>query len=79
MSYLETMNFVHRDLRAANILVARDNSVKVADFGLSHMINAKSRLNKGKKTLIHFISDVDAHQYSLAQVTTSILLLSIST
>jgi serine/threonine protein kinase len=33
MAYLETENFVHRDLRAANILVGERNDVKVADFG----------------------------------------------
>ncbi|KAL5105033.1 Tyrosine-protein kinase Fyn [Taenia crassiceps] len=40
MAYLEEMNFVHRDLRAANILVDRDNSVKVADFGLAKMLDS---------------------------------------
>lgn len=35
MHYLESQNFVHRDLRAANILVGEDDEVKVADFGLA--------------------------------------------
>lgn len=35
MQYLELQNFVHRDLRAANILVGEDNECKVADFGLA--------------------------------------------
>nr|CDS25770.1 tyrosine protein kinase Fyn [Hymenolepis microstoma] len=43
MAYLEEMNFVHRDLRAANILVDRDNSVKVADFGLAKMLDSDVR------------------------------------
>ena len=37
MAYLESRNFVHRDLRAANILVDEDLSVKVADFGLARV------------------------------------------
>ncbi|KAL5015656.1 hypothetical protein ScPMuIL_005245 [Solemya velum] len=38
MAYLEEKNFVHRDLRAANILVGENNNVKVADFGLARLI-----------------------------------------
>ncbi|CAD5125233.1 DgyrCDS13472 [Dimorphilus gyrociliatus] len=38
MKYLEKENFIHRDLRAANILVGENNEVKVADFGLAKEI-----------------------------------------
>ena len=37
MAYLEGKNYVHRDLRAANILVGENNIVKVADFGLARL------------------------------------------
>ncbi|XP_050400024.1 tyrosine-protein kinase SRK2 [Patella vulgata] len=39
MAYLETENFVHRDLRAANILVGEHYEVKVADFGLARILH----------------------------------------
>ncbi|XP_041359598.1 tyrosine-protein kinase SRK2-like [Gigantopelta aegis] len=38
MAFLELENFVHRDLRAANILVGDNNEVKVADFGLARIL-----------------------------------------
>ena len=37
MSYLEEKNYVHRDLRAANILVGENNTCKGADFGLARL------------------------------------------
>ncbi|XP_013889474.1 proto-oncogene tyrosine-protein kinase Src isoform X2 [Austrofundulus limnaeus] len=38
MAYVERMNYVHRDLRAANILVGENLICKVADFGLARLI-----------------------------------------
>ncbi|XP_023652486.1 proto-oncogene tyrosine-protein kinase Src-like [Paramormyrops kingsleyae] len=38
MAYVERMNYVHRDLRAANILVGEKIQCKVADFGLARLI-----------------------------------------
>jgi len=38
MAYLEAQNFIHRDVRAANVLVGDHNTVKVADFGLARVI-----------------------------------------
>lgn len=35
---MERMNYVHRDLRAANILVGENLVCKVADFGLARLI-----------------------------------------
>uniref|UniRef100_H2YT87 non-specific protein-tyrosine kinase n=1 Tax=Ciona savignyi TaxID=51511 RepID=H2YT87_CIOSA len=38
MAYLETNNYIYRDLAARNILVGKNNCVKVADFGLARAI-----------------------------------------
>uniref|UniRef100_A0A8C5P8G1 Tyrosine-protein kinase n=1 Tax=Leptobrachium leishanense TaxID=445787 RepID=A0A8C5P8G1_9ANUR len=38
MAFLERKNYIHRDLRAANILVSEDLCCKIADFGLARVI-----------------------------------------
>lgn len=38
MAYIEQENFIHRDVRAANVLVGHGQLCKVADFGLSRLI-----------------------------------------
>ncbi|EGW11408.1 Proto-oncogene tyrosine-protein kinase FGR [Cricetulus griseus] len=38
MAYMERMNYIHRDLRAANILVGEQLICKIADFGLARLI-----------------------------------------
>ncbi|XP_029571051.1 LIM domain kinase 1 isoform X3 [Salmo trutta] len=51
MSYLHSMNIIHRDLNSYNCLVRENNSVVVADFGLARLmvedkIQDKSLLQK---------------------------------
>uniref|UniRef100_A0A671UVQ9 Tyrosine-protein kinase n=1 Tax=Sparus aurata TaxID=8175 RepID=A0A671UVQ9_SPAAU len=38
MAYIERMNYIHRDLRSANILVGDSMVCKIADFGLARLI-----------------------------------------
>uniref|UniRef100_A0AAQ5Z8A6 non-specific protein-tyrosine kinase n=1 Tax=Amphiprion ocellaris TaxID=80972 RepID=A0AAQ5Z8A6_AMPOC len=38
MAYLESSNFIHRDLAARNCLVAKNNEVKVSDFGMTRFV-----------------------------------------
>lgn len=38
MAYIERMNYIHRDLRSANILVGDSLVCKIADFGLARLI-----------------------------------------
>uniref|UniRef100_A0A2R9B7Y3 Tyrosine-protein kinase n=1 Tax=Pan paniscus TaxID=9597 RepID=A0A2R9B7Y3_PANPA len=38
MAYIERMNYIHRDLWAANILVGENLLCKIADFGLARLI-----------------------------------------
>lgn len=38
MAFIEKQNYIHRDVRAANILVGKNQVCKVADFGLARLI-----------------------------------------
>lgn len=48
MVYLEKVGVVHRDLRAANVLVDEDGSVKIADFGLTKIQSFDQNFTEGK-------------------------------
>lgn len=49
---MERMNYVHRDLRAANILVGDNLVCKVADFGLARLIEDNEyTARQGESTL----------------------------
>lgn len=45
MVYLESLNVVHMDLRADNVLVNEAGKVKIADFGLTQILG--SGMNTG--------------------------------
>ncbi|VDN44684.1 unnamed protein product, partial [Dibothriocephalus latus] len=47
MAFLEEVNIVHRDLRAANVLVGKDETVKVADFSLTQILRDTPTVDSG--------------------------------
>lgn len=51
MAFIEEKNYIHRDLRAANILVSQELICKVADFGLARLIeDSEYTAREGNKT-----------------------------
>lgn len=47
MAYIEVKNYIHRDLRAANILVSETLHCKIADFGLARIIESEYTAHEG--------------------------------
>ncbi|XP_034436056.1 tyrosine-protein kinase Blk [Hippoglossus hippoglossus] len=49
MAYIEKKNYIHRDVRAANILVNETLHCKIADFGLARIIETEYTAHEGAK------------------------------
>jgi serine/threonine protein kinase len=64
MAYLEEKNYVHRNLRAANILLdeRKNITVKVANFGLARLI-ASPQGEEGDENVYHDIDEDDEYVY----------------
>lgn len=56
MAFIEQKNYIHRDLRAANILVNDELICKIADFGLARLIeNNEYTAREGKLNQFGYI------------------------
>ncbi|XP_006864389.1 PREDICTED: tyrosine-protein kinase Blk [Chrysochloris asiatica] len=61
MAYIEQRNSIHRDLRAANILVSETLCCKIADFGLARIIDSEYTAQEGAKFPIKWTAPEAIH------------------
>lgn len=59
LSHAHSRNLIHRDIKPQNIMVLRDGTVKVTDFGIACLSNGKSSSNEAIGS-VHYISPEQA-------------------
>ena len=60
LEHAHSRGIIHRDIKPHNIMVLKDGSVKVADFGIAQMATAQNTLTREALGSVHYISPEQA-------------------
>ena len=61
LEHAHSHNIIHRDIKPQNIMLLRDGTVKVADFGIAHFTNNDNTYCKGEAIgSVHYVSPEQA-------------------
>lgn len=60
LSHAHSRGIIHRDIKPQNIMVLRDGSVKVADFGIARIVDSQKTMTQEALGSVHYISPEQA-------------------
>lgn len=60
LEHAHSRGIVHRDIKPHNIMILKDGSVKVADFGIARIASSQSTLTREALGSVHYISPEQA-------------------
>ena len=60
LEHAHSRSIIHRDIKPHNVMILKDGSVKVADFGIARVASAQNTLTKEALGSVHYISPEQA-------------------
>ena len=60
LGHAHSRGIIHRDIKPHNIMILKDGSVKVADFGIARLLSGESTLTQEALGSVHYISPEQA-------------------
>ena len=60
LEHAHSRGIIHRDIKPHNVMILKDGSVKVADFGIARVASAQNTLTKEALGSVHYISPEQA-------------------
>ncbi|MCL2249019.1 MAG: Stk1 family PASTA domain-containing Ser/Thr kinase [Oscillospiraceae bacterium] len=60
LTHAHSRGIIHRDIKPHNIMILKDGSVKVADFGIARLLTVQNTLSQDTLGSVHYISPEQA-------------------